>query len=400
MTLIGNSFKALPEDSAPCIRLSNQAIRFPPCRLGEAAHASITICNDGLTPAQIQFADFDSLCFAFKPTAMVVPPKSFCTVCIRCKPSRIGTVRGNALLVANNHWKAGRPVTLAGSCCRIQVQADAGSQLLCKPVCPGSKSTRKFHLSNTGRMPVAFAWQCSVVKGCRFQIHPAAGVIQGTTQAALTCTFQPEHEGQFDALASCQLCSNPQVDQWAQQASMVTEAIISKAATNLQTGDTDRMCIRLTSSGTVAALRAEPQAIQLGPIPIGQQSMHKIMLTNDSDGLLEFGVDLRDSQGRTLRSFDSSSDLSENKDEIKIVALFQVLPARATKELSVAVQPSSRHAIAWSLAFRIIGSDRHVGAFSSEVRLSEGACHCLVFACGLMWSDGCCDVDLHHPWSG
>jgi hypothetical protein len=370
MTLVGNSFGSAPEDSAPCIRLSHQAIRFPPCRVREAAHTTLTVLNDGLTPVQLQVADVDvPSCFVFMPVATVIPPKGFCVMCARFEPTEAGSVRGDALLVLNNNWAAGYRISLTGTCCNIEVTTDAGSQLLCTPVCPGSKSTRRFHLYNAGRVPVAFTWACSSVKGAQFMIQPEAGVLRGATEMAMTCSFQPGQEGHFHTRAVCTLCSSPKVDGWAKQTVGVPTATIRSVMGSTQIGIRKLLSVRLQSSGTAAALSAEPHAIHLGPVQVGQRSVHKVTLSNNSNGRLELVVELQDSHGRMLHAFEPGTSASKNDTEIAILGLVKSLPARANKGLTLVLQPASKHAIAWTIVCRVIGSTGQAAGRTSEVRL-------------------------------
>lgn len=338
--------------------LSSACLCFPPCRVSDTSHVTLSLTNTGCTPVSFVINDKHLPSqFSFTPKVGIIPAGATFVVAARFQAMCTTPVSGAALLVLNGNAAAARRVAVTAAGYGAEVSLDVGGMLLCKPTCAGATSKRAIRLFNHSRLPISYAWDFpSHVKDI-LAIEPATGILRGDTDASLVCIFHPDAVGNFQAVATCHVTSTRAVD--AATAPHGAPTISDPAPTPSDQLNTLKLAI--SGEGTEAALSMQPASVDLGPITVGRSVPLTVTVFNRAPGALAYSFETEDSSGH--RAPVATRDPGSDGPPDAVVGYSHgvtlstqtpsgTLPGRSVLDVPIYLYPAQRGLVATSLICR------------------------------------------------
>jgi hypothetical protein len=272
VTFSGHSFLKQPQNPQPSVLLSTTLLSLPQCAVGDSTFSTMSLTNSGCAPVHFAFGTENLPSqFSVFPLLGVIPAGQTFVVAVRFKALSAGPVAGSALLVLNDSELARKQISIKAAGFNATLAVNVGYQLNCPPTCMGATSKRDFRLSNLSRVPVVFEWDSAHLTDSPFTLDPASGILQGSTECEITCFFSPKCAGSFSSKFLC-------------RALMTGGAEAAEAPSSL--------VLRLTGDGTDPALSVDQEAIDFGPVCIGQCYSASLSLMNSSSGAASYVLEL------------------------------------------------------------------------------------------------------------
>lgn len=388
----GDSLLGYGVNMAPQVELSTSAICFPPCPLGGASHATLSLINSGTTPVQFRAVTSQlPAAFVVQPIAGVLPPGKTFVLAAQFSPGDLQRVSGSVCIVLNGSEAASPTVTFEGRGYMTTVTVEPSGGLLCKPTCPGASSGRDLTLKNHSRLPVAYAWLLPPEAEQMFRIEPATGVLQGCGSETLRCVFTPCEAGSHSATASCLLRGGTSTQECVAFSEEAKEHGDSRAWQH-----DDELQVQLSGVTAEAMLKIGPEKVDFGTVIAGKESNASIDLTNCSGGAVQYRLSAQiDGLNVPLRSAANAAAAH---------------PAGAREKVEINASPTSGTIAARSMVTVDLSlivrarMDVHITIFCSYGALAathepedSSACQQQVWSWLCSFPDGECTI-MRTPW--
>ncbi|KAG1664126.1 hypothetical protein FOA52_011949 [Chlamydomonas sp. UWO 241] len=370
VTAVGNTFLHSAPEYGPRVELAHRRVAFPPCRPGERMFQTTMIINYGDTPAAFTFQTGAlGSCFAVKPAAGVVPAKGSVLVGLQFTSTDDSPQAATTSLVFNGVAATAVPLQLSGHAFVPRLTFNApGGALYFRPTCLGASSARALVVTNPSRVPVAFAFVLPARLQGIVSVSPAAGRLRGNESTTVTWSFAPARQRTLEARIAC-LLYDPDAAPPSGVADREDGGAGSSGGADLGGGGNgpdaalppgvDRVYLRLVGEGTKGALAIEPTTLQLGSLRVGHAVTRTVTLTNQSDGVLRYRLEVGAADadggledGATPVEFPQvglSSVEPRPGEELWVDEPEGALPARASKTVTLTFYPRFRKPYALAL---------------------------------------------------
>lgn len=337
----GHTFGA-SEQFLPRVRTScgNVPLHLPPVCVGDAAHATFTLYNDGDTPASFSMhvapeeglgADSADAQWEVKPKSGAVAPGSFVLVTARFKPAASGVT--NAILSCDVSGGTGNPppilIRLRGTADVPSLELPRGGAVFVKPTCVGVASVSTFELRNSSSVPLRYRLRVPRKAQHLLSVQPAEGELRANERTQITAKFAPADRGRVQiklgvdvyhasrfgtdwAAPSAAIDALPRGTGFPRfivegghisKGMVVTAQDVSPAQLPAEaTGGHDvadvtaglqpvsRRSLTLVSEGSVGVLAFEPAGLNFGTVLVGAGEHKSLRLRNNSDCTVYFSI--------------------------------------------------------------------------------------------------------------
>eukprot|EP00879_Flechtneria_rotunda_P014773 GHRR01015437.1.p1 GENE.GHRR01015437.1~~GHRR01015437.1.p1 ORF type:complete len:1087 (+),score=398.72 GHRR01015437.1:1465-4725(+) len=395
----GNTFANLNPEYSPKVILSSSNITFPPCRLGEMVHQTLALLNKGDTPVHFKFTAASSSPIDIKqqqlgiagaapgvgwfgpfgalPSQGVLEPKSQKLVALRFQPQHLDMAQVNLTCIFNNTSANTTCVLLTGTACEPQLSWDVpDGQLFFRPTCIGASSQHCITIGNISQVPARWCWVVSKKLQDVVIFEPSAGVLRGFESTQVRVSFAPIKQQVYNARAALLLlppnaaagaagsggaaddnCQQPTSADANQDVEMEDS---QRPADNRQNSPTDfadaeKLILTIIGEATQGALSIEPADGNFGAINVGYPARRNFQLTNKSNGVLRYSIELVNHApelidtegaecdfGTAVAAADSNCETQHGSRDAWIDEPEGVVNARTSKSLTLTLLPRRR----------------------------------------------------------
>lgn len=367
VTACGNTFARVNPEPSPNVSLSTTAVIFPPCHVGAAVHQTLTLSNNGDTPVQynITLPREQQALLAMRPTQGVLPPRSHTLVALRFRPTGTRPWATTLPVAFNNSPGDSLQLLLRGCGYEPRLAVEPDSKLVFRPTCIGATSQAAMTVHNPSRVPVAFLWRLAQKLRDVITVVPQLGILRGNESCEVSWTFSPLDSQTYNNRAACLLLPVDAATDFIQQQLEAPESSPMEASLDGLQG-TEQAIISLLGEGTQAAMSIEPQNLDFGSVKVGYPVTRTLHLTNQSDGVLRYTLELleegADSPGATPSLEDPPIDFGKGRaapshprgagQELWVDEPAGSIPARSSRPVVVTLYPLHSRAYRIKIACR------------------------------------------------
>jgi len=271
LSATGHSFSEGAPGWVPRASFSQQRVTFPGTLVGDAAHQTIALRNEGDTPLSFAFAPDASGNFDARPARGVLDKGAFCLVALRFAPTVAASTRRTLRCVLNGQAATTLQLQLHGQGEKAAVELADGGELYLRKTCVGVSSSSNHAIINRARIPLVYEVLIPERYAEELSVDQPAGELAGNQRLELRWTFSPRGAKAYTMAIPILISARP-----------ANPAVDGGGALR----DVERALLIIRGEGASGALVAEPALVDFKTILVGDMSSERFVLKNSS------GVDL------------------------------------------------------------------------------------------------------------
>ncbi|CEL95461.1 unnamed protein product [Vitrella brassicaformis CCMP3155] len=307
---MGNSFVAGANKYVPHSELSETAIRFRPCAIGEGRYHVLQLRNQSDTPMSYRFRDAQlaarlpstedesalppSNPFIFRayPKCGCVPPHTFHLLLFEFRPTQAANttpLTATFQLVLNEDDKSVLPIAVAGRAWMPKgVLAHGKSEMFFPPTCAGVAGTDVVPLRNATEIPLTFSCRLPPKATPHFTLPCPSGYLGPAEEVSLPCQFYPAEAKTYATPLYVAL----------RAAADDTQAVLGplRQLVTPPPAPSPRSCelaLRLVGQATGPVLSVSPCDVDLGDVAALDTVEGQVTLHNNSTSAIYYTVEVQ-----------------------------------------------------------------------------------------------------------